>query len=287
MLGYIQAIVYVLMLSISTVWLSHLGNSLSIPTLLFGASLTAGLFFNLVRFKELYSNHMKILTCPRLWVLMSLAVMINWWLTYIGTIHGSASLLIALCFVSNGACGALVGQKYWHLIICIIVIAFVAYAAPHANFISISAGIGNGIAAFAYWKLSYQFANKTKIQANDILAIRFYPLIIISFMYLLTTHSFTVGYLYSWKLWFILVLFGLLNLVIPNYFSQSSVHHLGAVKFSQIVSIAPITTFMFQGIFLHNWSEKMLIACIIVFLVLNYSRIIDPGYALDSPDHNM
>ena len=47
----------------------------------------------------------------------------------------------------------------------------------------------------------------------------------------------------------IILLLGIINMVIPNFFSQSSSLRLGAEKFSIFTSLTPVITFLLQGIF--------------------------------------
>ena len=126
--------------------------------------------------------------------------------------------------------------------------------------------------AYLYYRSSFAYAKQHNMAALDILAIRFYPLFFFSCIYILFNSQQGIALYTDSHLFLIiatLVVLGFLNMVIPNFCSQSSVQNIGVEKFSFITTSIPVLTFFLQGIFLSTWSLSMLLACCLTSLVLN------------------
>jgi len=272
MKGYLQALLYIFTMAISIVWVSHLGDGISVAFLLLGVSLVAMLFFNLLRIRYFMRNHKTILQTPGLWLAMSISMLLVWWLSYYSTIHASASFTMALLFLWQALAAAIVKKHWIAVLLSLIVWLAIYYLAPKATPLTFLTATLAGILAYIYYRSSLAYANRHRIAALDILAIRFYPLFIFSCLYILLEIKQGIPlYTYSYLLpvLIFLLILGFLNMILPNFLSQNSVQHIGVERFSFITTWIPVLTFLLQGIFLHTWSLSLLAACLLTSLVLN------------------
>lgn len=276
MKGYIQAALYILVISISTVWVSHLGNSISVSLLLLGVSLVAMIFFNAMRLKYFMRNHATIVKTPILWLAMSVSMLLVWWLSYYSAIHSSASFALALLFLWQALSAAIFEKRWFSVAVSILIWIGIYFLAPKATPITFVTSTLSGMLAYVYYRTSYSYAHKHSMIAVDILAVRFYPIFLFSLFYVMidTSQHITLyqggDFLYVALL---LLALGFLNMILPNFCSQSSVQNIGAEKFSFISTWIPVLTFLLQGMFLGTWSMSLLIACFLTSLVLNMKSI--------------
>ena len=272
MIGYSQAILYVLIIATSTIWVGSLGDHISIGLLLLGASLVAILFFNMIRYKHFIHNHKTITQTPILWLLMTISLLLIWWLTYYSAIHSSASFVIATVFLLQATCAAAIKKHIISVVLSLLVWISIYYLAPNSTPITFVTASLTGILMYIYYRLSLAYAIKYKMKALDILAIRFYPLLLFSLIYILFEAQQHLP-LYTGsnlqEIIIVLIILGFLNMVIPNFFSHSSILNIGAEKFSFITTSTPLLTFLLEGVFLTTWSWTLLLACSLSSLVLN------------------
>ena len=148
MKGYIQAILYVLVMAISTVWVNHLGEHISVALLLFGVSLIAMLFFNIARLPYIVRNHKTIMQTPMLWLLMTISMLLVWWLSYYTAIHASASFSIAILFLWQALCAAIVKKHWIAAFLSLLVWIAIYYLAPKATPLTFFTATLSGILAY-------------------------------------------------------------------------------------------------------------------------------------------
>ena len=276
MKGYLQAVLYILVIAASTTWVDHLGDNISIPLLLLGVSVVAMLFFNIVRYKNFVQNHKTIKQSPVLWLVMTTSMLLVWWLTYYSVIHASAGILIAIFFLWQGICASIAKQHWLAASLSLLVWIAIYYLSPKLTPITFATSTLAGIFTYAYYRASLAYTARHKMAALDILAIRFYPLILFSSVYaFFYMQQSTALYINSNPLTIVatLIALGFLNMIMPNICSQSSVQNIGAENFSFVVTLTPLLTFLLQGFFLSTWSWKLLLACLLTSAILNITML--------------
>lgn len=274
MRGYIDAILYIIFIAFSTIWIDHLGDQYNGLLLLGCSSLVAAIFFNAVSYKNFINIHKIILKDPANWLLLSITVVICWWLTYDATINSSARSFISILFITSATCSSLYTKKYIKLTLCLLSLGLISMIMPELNIKSFTESVIAGICFFYYFKISSKFCARHGLNVTEILAIRFYILIIVAFsVYFYQNHElFLSEPSYQWYIVSaipIFILLGIANMVVPNYFAQSSSNRIGAPAFSTICSFVPVLTFLLQGFVLHDWSMGVFMTCLFLSFVLN------------------
>lgn len=268
-MGYLKSILYVLIIAASTVWVDRLGSQFSPQFLLLGTSIFATVFFNIARIKQFKQNHLTIMKAPWLWLLLSTSLAATWWFTYYGAIHASARMLLSVMFISIAMFGCILEKKILRTIACIITLAAIYKVVPEANPINMIICVLAGATGYIYFKTSKVYTDKFSITPMDVLAIRFYLLILSSAIAVIFFDMSSVNHIASLtSILFTLIVLGLFNLVLPNYFSQSGLTSLGVFKFSLITSFLPFVTFFVQYAFFGEWSVAMMLVCLLASIVL-------------------
>ncbi|MBK2124222.1 hypothetical protein [Fangia hongkongensis] len=272
MKGYIQAFLYIFVISFSTVWVSHLGDNISIPLLLFGVSIVAMLFFNLIRLRYIIKNHQTIVKSPFLWLSMTISMLLVWWCSYYTAVHASASFSLAILFLWQAIVAAIVKKRRFVVSLSLVIWFLIYWLAPDATPLTLVTATLSGIMAYLYYYGSLAYAKRHDMTALDILTIRFYPICLFSLIYIvIDVHRKVALYTNSTiqQVVMVLLLLGLINMVLPNFCSQNSVQNIGAEQFSFITTFIPPFTFLIQGVFLGTWSISLLVACILTSIILN------------------
>lgn len=280
MIGYIQAFLYIISIAMSVIWVDQLGKSYNPWVLLLGVSIIATIIFNLISFKSFIKNHKLIFQDFGLWLLLSLMMAICWYLTYEATIISSPRALISILFTSSAGFSAIAQKNYLKFILCTLTVLLIYIVTPESSYISLIESILAGLSFFLYYKYSTKFASKHALTSLDILAVRFYLLIIVSLAFTLYYEFYSVEFKNivfenPISTLLIIILLAIINMIIPNYFSQSSAIHLGYETFSTLVSFTPVITFLLQGIFYADWNLFIFLACAFASVILNYNLIIN------------
>ncbi len=272
-LGYIFALGYVLLLSLSTIWVDALGAHIPVLTLLFYTTITAIVSFNLVRFKRIKTNHKQIAIDIKEWAKMGVLVSSVWFFTYYGAIHSSPDFLIAVSYIFMGLLGSYLRQNKLKIIACAISIGLCCIFSPNYSLLGLLVALSMGGSLFTYLIISDKFCKKYQMEAGDILAIRYYLLLIGVFIAVLISKQGLHSLEISWQMAGILITLGLANMVIPIFCSQSALGLLGASELSFITSLLPVIGFIFTDLTKHAWHPGMLFACTVATIALNIDKL--------------
>lgn len=271
-IGYLQAIAYVLITSLSTVWLSHLGNKLPISLLLFGTSIIPIFVFNIIAYKEFFRNHSYIFSRPFLSISIMTTSGLGWFLTYYAAIYASARLEIAIFFLTIAGLSAIQKKQLISILLIILAEILIYLFLPEATVITTLAAIFAGATCYLYLKVSTYYIRSNNLSVASVLAVRFYPLSLLCFLWLLyilhtkkliIPSSMSYAYLLE-----VLIILGLLKNVVQIFLSQSSSKNIGVESFSFIATLLPVATYLLQEIFIGNWSMAEFIVCLFVSIVL-------------------
>ncbi|WP_100551353.1 hypothetical protein [Caedibacter taeniospiralis] len=269
--GYGFGFLYVFLVAASTIWLNSLGQGITIPILLFYTSLTSILIFNLVNINRFKQNHALILSSKKNWLYMSICLIFVWYFTYYATIHSSAEFFIATAFLTAAFISSGLAKKYFKTLACVFSLGLVYFYSSIDSPITLGTAMLAGAATYAYYRSSYQFSQETKMSALAILSIRFYLVLLFAVLYIVAS-----GELIHLKISIdeiaVIVLFALVNMVMPAYLSQTSLHAIGVSKFTFLNTLIPALTFFLDAIFNHTWHIQMLVACLCATLTLNVDQ---------------
>ena len=273
MIGYLYALFYIITIAVSLVWVDSLGDIYPIGYLLFATTLTATVFFNGCCLKSIRSTYAAINQEPILWLYLSITVLITWGFSYYTTVHASATIAVCLFFTSQALLSNIHQKKYTFSFLCLALIGLVCYAAKQGTWLSYLAGILSGFCSYLYFKASCIYSKKLNKKPIQVLAVRYYLLLVISLGLVIEdiiTHQSIVVHHHSFSFSLItLILLGLSNMVIPNFFSQCSVQKIGPAAFAYISTLIPVITYLCQGVIQKEWDMLMLSTSILVFILLN------------------
>jgi hypothetical protein len=136
---------------------------------------------------------------------------------------------------------------------------------------TLAASVIAGAATYAYYLSSYQFSQQTKMSAVAILSIRFYFVLAFSVIYIFASGEF-IQLKISIEEGFVVILFSFVNMVMPAFLSQTSLHLIGVSKFTFLNTLIPALTFALYAIFNNVLHVEMLIACLCATLALNVDQ---------------
>jgi hypothetical protein len=110
------------------------------------------------------------------------------------------------------------------------------------------------------------------MSAVAILSIRFYFVLVFAMVYILASGEF-IQLKISINEAAIVILFALVNMVLPAFLSQTSLHAIGVSKFTFLNTLIPALTFALDAVFNHVLHVEMLIACLCATLALNVDQL--------------
>ena len=137
------------------------------------------------------------------------------------------------------------------------------YHAGRVMHLGIIAGIVAGIAGSFYNTSSKYFALQSGLGPNDVLAVRYYMIIFFCSFFIKNSMLFAVSLRDLLELIFI----SLFTLILPLYMNQRSLMQLSIDKHTMIISATPLMAYVFQGLFLQEWSLLLLMLSIVTFLI--------------------
>ncbi len=91
--------------------------------------------------------------------------------------------------------------------------------------------------------------NKRGFSANEILAIRYILLALIPLIYCIISGRIYVATTVDYSMSLFISFF---SLIIPLYFSQNSIEHIGYIEHSTLIGITPFCVFVLQLFYLHD-----------------------------------
>lgn len=273
--GYIDAVLYVLFSSLSFVFLDHLCNDIDPISAIFIMSIVAILFFNLCTGKLLVETYKACFSSLILFVSMAAFLALDW----VSMIYAShladpfiamSALFIALAIInfvikffqtrSTTSIFSLI-----ILIFCLIMLlSGYQERIGHNNIYGVLLGSVAGIAFYGYIVTSERFARKHKLKSVQVLATRFWVLLIGSaiFMdYRQTVIAFNDKLL-------ALIVISFCSLIIPIYFNQQAIMKLGTLKTSIIICMVPPVTYFFYALYNQQQTTLNTFICILITLAL-------------------
>lgn len=272
--GYIFGFLYVIVISLAAVWLNSLGQSFPVFVMLFYSALITCCFFIIIDCRNIVRNHIAIIKHPLPWFIMSLALLFMWTATYLGMVYGTPHSFLALCFLISAALASIVKRDIKKLFFCCIAGAICYYFTPDRNILILLVSLMGGTSAYVYSYSSYQFSQKSTMPAQSVLSVRFYLLLVGTFIMVICSPKGLSGFAVNWHGILILTLLAISNMVIPNFLSQSSLQILGVNAFTFLATALPVTTFFISALVKKEWNGGMFFTCLFVMIVLNQDGIV-------------
>lgn len=273
--GIFSGIMYVVIMAMSVVWIGKLGSYFHESFMLFVVSTSAIVFYNFLNVGSLKKVYGAVKQYPLIFTALSVTFASTWWLTFYSATHASPRATIVVLYLVLAILGCFFSKKYMYAAACTLALIVSIFILDELTLITTGTTLGAGVSCYAYMNLTGLYAKKGQLSGSQVLAVRFYLLAILSGSYILF-----FGHYYFWAGWtatdyvshgFSLLLLIIFNLL-PNYYAQKGVMQIEASKFSQIISVTPLATYILEGVFMHNWGIGVLVICAVVSGLLIYSN---------------
>ncbi len=271
---YQYAIGYILCVAFVSVIRAKLLFALSPITLLLISSSLASVYFHLINYKHGYSFYNKFSNRKLALVVLNSVVALMWFATYYSIYFSSAVIFVFEFFMVGGFLsiilrqGLVFSQKI--MLLLFIGLIFAPFFIYKAQYLGIFLGITAGGFGFLYNILSGQIASSLKINASQILASRFWLLILVSVV--LLPKDFLAQLSFYTLIATMLTI--VLSFILQLWLNQKSVSTIGGQESSYIASFAPALTFLAQGIVLSNWVFPMLLLSLMGSMCIVYDSYV-------------
>lgn len=243
---------------------------------LFITTLCAVIYFNMINITSLKKVYTRCYQHRYLWILISFFVFGNWVATFYSLSKINPFLYIFTYFTSSAVIATCFDFYYNRknndvIFIFFSVIVFGVFCDKYIFFsdnnIVQFAGIVSAILSagfgYGYRRFSVKFSQLTMLSATQVLAVRFYLLLIISCI--LMSHVKT-NLISSPKELLNFIFLGCLTFIIPLYLMQKSVLLINAEKFSVLTSLCPAITAVIQIIILDDNNYFYIFLSVLIFL---------------------
>ena len=271
---YKFAIGYIVCVSLVSVIREKLMLQISPIIILFISSSFACIYFHLINYRRNANLYKKFINEKLFFIQLNLIVALMWVTTYYSIYFSSATVFVYEFFMVGGCLSLLfrknknISQKLASFLFIILICApFLIY---ETHPLGILLGISAGIFGFIYNISSNKIALSLNLSASQILASRFWLLILLSaallpkdFSQQLTLISFIT-----------IIGITVLSFILQIWLNQKSVITIGGQESSFISSFAPALTFIVQGVVLDNWFAPILILSLLGSGYIIYESIL-------------
>lgn len=275
--------------AVSFTFIDKMGDLINPLFSLFFMALCATIWFNLVNYKNLTSLYKKCTQHKLSYLLVAFTIGINWLCSIFAPNKSDPFVYLAAGFMTIAICGFVSNPKksrfhfYIEWICAVLLVACMismhySYTMHHnkSTDIGLVLGIISGISGYYYIVLSNKFSKSANFSSSQILALRFWPLIIILGIFIFSRH---LASSLTWDSVFILLFMSFLSLIIPVFFLQQAITKFSASKLSVTLCITPVLTFFIYSISIKklnivNLGISLLITLVLILskLVLNYLK---------------
>ncbi|GAB4226262.1 MAG: hypothetical protein Kow0076_8350 [Francisella sp.] len=272
-IGYLSLFIYILTISLSTVFLDQIGNNYNFWFTLLITQLAALIVFNLINYKVVIESHLKALKFKKEWLLTNISILFVTALSYYTVINSSADFVIAVFFLANAILAAFFAKDYFKTIVCTLTLLICFLADGEVSFFVFICSVLAGFFSYFYSIISNEFIKKAELKVSAFLSLRFYIIIFIALVGLVHYSGLNSLHYFHISSLCVLSILGLANIVIPVYFSQKSLFLLGVKKFSYTVTFLPIITYFIESIVKNDFPVYFFLACLLTTVALNYDVV--------------
>ncbi len=279
---YTYSVLYILTTAISFVLIEKMASILSPALSLLISSSVATLFFHLLNINSLKILYKKVWEERYNWFMSNLTLAITWLCTFYGAKYLGAFVILFIFFMSSAIISyfvLMVSKKiflYQFISVtgCLILLILVIYwkCASQKNnevYFGVFLGIIGGFASYLYRKLSYTLSAHCKLTTTQILAVRNFGIILIGTI-VSSKASFA---LLNYKSFSYAFLIAFISFIIPVYFNQKGITHVGPEQHSIIVANCPFATYFLDAVVNNSWSYRYLVCSIIGGILLTFSNL--------------
>ncbi len=270
---YISSLIYVLITALSPL-LIHFG-SVALPPIwiLFVGTILASLYFHLINIHKIKAMYQAAWQHKKHWLSLMVLVSVIWPCTFYGSSLGP-TVFILIYFVIMTLLGLFSYSRAYpqtRVIVCITgfgLLILLGILFGHFYFIKslplLGFSVVAGLSGFLYKKQSYAFSKETHLKPTQILALRFWLLILLcAFL----APKISPDSFFTWSnLWIILVI-AVTSLILPLYFNQKGIMDAGPDKNAIICGYTPTGTYLL-GVLFHAQSCNFMI--LLLYLLIGF-----------------
>ena len=271
---YQYAIGYILCVAFVSVIRAKLLLVLSPITVLLISSTLASIYFHLINYKHGRSLYKKFSNRKLSFVALNFLVALMWFATYYSIYFSSAAIFVFEFFMVGGFLSMVSGQRLVVsqkiMLLLFAGLIFAPFFIYKMQYLGILLGITAGGCGFLYNILSDRIASSLSINASQILASRFWLLILVSAALLPKDFSAQLSFYTLLTTIFITVL----SFILQIWLNQKSVLTIGGKESSYIASFAPALTFLVQGSVLGNWVLPILLLSVFGSICIMYDSYV-------------
>lgn len=276
---YIPGLIYVLSMALGLVILDGIIDTIAPIASLLITALFAIIFFHVFNRKKIKTLYQACWQHRSAWLATNISVTLMWLGTYYSVKWLNPAAALLLCILSMVAAQyikALINEKkLTKAVINIIVptgcigLFYALHHDEHFARIGITAGIIAGIACVYYNNCSKAFAINSQLTSTDVLAVRFYCIILIAPFFLTQQMLNDISVLEIGKL----LLVSLLTFILPLYMYQKSLMQLTIKQHVMVIAATPLAAYLIQGSLRGEWSWLLLSMSLITLLFLVVSQL--------------
>lgn len=234
---------YILYCGLSFNYLSYITKQTSPIIILFFGSVIAIVFFNTINYNNIVNTYQKCFKDYRSWGLMMLLLLLDWLNMFFALTYGNAFIYLFFSYSALSLFGVFFSNyKRYGLITGVLIMLLASVLIFQSIKINdllsifvVICSIASGGCWYFYSAVSEIFAKKNHLYSSQILAVRFWLLLMFSGsgLFIIDSHLISGESLYYG------FLTGLLIFIIPIYLFQFGVLSLGANKYSTLQAFTP------------------------------------------------
>jgi drug/metabolite transporter (DMT)-like permease len=273
--GYFDASMYVIVQSLSFVFLNKLCKNVDPVIALFAMSFIALITFNFMSLRQIKATYAACLNNKLLYLAMSVGLAADWVCMLYSSMLADPFVSMSGLFIFLAIVGFfrlfLKNKSRTNLfsVILLIISALVLYFGYRIDS-SQSLGLGvilgsiAGIGFYVYIASSGELARRSQLSTVQVLATRFWLLFIGTAFFV--PYQNLLPIILNNILPLILISFG--SLIIPIYFNQQAIQKLGSTITAVCISFVPPVTYLFYVIYNQNINMINVIICLIITIAL-------------------
>jgi len=278
---YLNAWLYVVLTAISFVFIDKIGDHINPLFSLFVMSLIASIWFNIINVETIKHTYKACFNNKSLYFSMTFFIGINWLCSIYAPNRADPFVYLATVSAIRAMCGFIklfIDHKSKHSLLSVLLLAisllilYKHYQMLGTKNIDIGIGLGilSGISGYYYLTTSYRLSIQNNLSSTQLLAIRFWPLVLSLGLFIIYQYSFSLGF----NNFIILVFMAFITLIVPIYFYQQAIGKLGVISTILTVSFVPPCAFIIYVLYNHHFKPINFVVCLIITLALIIPNLI-------------
>ena len=269
--NYAFSILYCIAVGIASATIDGATDFLPVAYSLFMTCCISMLYFHIISIKQVIDLYKQLLRNKTLFIQINLIVAIMWLSTFYGISLEGATFFNIIYFVGRSLFIKLTKGNLLSSLIILLFLLIVYKVHIHNGIIGFMIALLGGLAGYLYGIISAKMNSSLNLTASQILASRFWLLIIILFLLIPDKDFIQYTNLHN----VILVIFiAFITMIVQLWLSQKAILNIGINKHGYITTLVPFSTFLAQGVILNSWNVIMLLFSLIVPFVLLFDIVI-------------